>query len=67
MGAVYSTYNVVLATLQIIIEADDRVKAVEAEGILLQAKSFKFVRSYFSTVLEDIIMHKKSVWLASEY
>ena len=39
----HSTYNAVLATLQIIIEGDDRAKAVEAEGILLQVKSYKFL------------------------
>ena len=43
VDVVYSTYNAVLATLQIIIEVDDRAKAVKAEGILLQVKSFKFV------------------------
>ena len=41
VDAVHSTYNAVLATLQIIIEWDDRAKAIEAEGISLQVKSFK--------------------------
>ena len=39
----YSTYGPILATLQIIIEGDDRAKAVGAEGILLQVKFFKFL------------------------
>ena len=43
VDVVYSTYGPILATLQIIIEGDDRAKAVEAEGILLQVKSFKFL------------------------
>ena len=43
VDAVYSTYKAVLSTLQIITEGDDRAKAVEAEGILLQVKSFKFL------------------------
>ena len=43
VDAVYSTYNAVLATLQIIMEGDDRTKAVEAQGILLQIKCFKFL------------------------
>ena len=41
VDAVYSTYNAILATLQLIIEEDDRVKAVEAEGILLQVKWYR--------------------------
>jgi len=40
---VYSTYSAVLATLQIITKGNDRAKAVEAEEILLQVKSFKFL------------------------
>ena len=43
VDVVYSTYSAILATLQIIIEGHDRIKAVEAEGILLQVKSFKFL------------------------
>ena len=43
VDAVYSTCNAVLATLQIIMEGDDRTKAVEAQGILLQIKCFKFL------------------------
>ena len=39
----YSTYGPILATLQIIIEGDDRAKAVGAEEILPQVKSFKFL------------------------
>ena len=41
VDAVYSTNNGVLATLQIIMEGDDRAKAVEAQGILVQVKCFK--------------------------
>ena len=43
--AVYSTYDVVLSSLEMITEGEDRVKAVEAEGMLHQIKSFKFLIS----------------------
>ena len=34
--AISSTYDVVLSSLEIITDGDDRVKAVEAEGLLHQ-------------------------------
>jgi len=40
---VYSTYGAILSTLEAIIDGNDRAKAIEAEGILLQIKSFKFL------------------------
>ena len=45
IDAIYSTYDVVLSSLEIIADGEDRVKAVEAEGILHQIKSFKFLIS----------------------
>ena len=41
--AVCSTFDAVLATLQCLVEGDDKVKAVEAKGILLQIRCFKFL------------------------
>ena len=45
IDAIYSTYDVVLSNLEIIADGEDRVKAVEAEGILHQIKPFKFLIS----------------------
>ena len=41
--AVCSTYDVILATLQVIVDGEDRLKGIEATGILLQIWSFKFL------------------------
>ena len=41
--AVCSTFDAILATLQCLVEGDDKVKAVEAKGILLQIQCFKFL------------------------
>ena len=41
--AVCSTYDVILVTLQAIVDGEDRVKATEATGILSQVQSFKFM------------------------
>ena len=41
--AVCSTYDVILVTLQAIVDGEDRVKATEATGILFQVRSFKFL------------------------
>ena len=43
MLRISSTYDVVLSSLEIITDGDDRVKAVEAERLLHQIKSFKFL------------------------
>ena len=43
VDAVCSTIDSILATLQSIIDGDDRCKAVEASGIYLQINSFKFL------------------------
>ena len=43
VDAVCSTYDSILKTLEIFVEGDDRAKATEATGILLQVRSFKFV------------------------
>ena len=45
IDTICSTYDVVLTSLEIIADGDDRVKAVEAEGLLHQVKSFKFLIS----------------------
>ena len=45
IDAISSTYDVVLSSLEIITDGDDRVKAVEAKGLLYQIKSFKFLIS----------------------
>ena len=42
--AISSTYDV-LSSLEIIMDGDDRRKAVEVEGLLHQIKSFKFLIS----------------------
>ena len=44
IDAISSTYDV-LSSLKIITDWDDRVKAVEKEGLLHQIKSFKFLTS----------------------
>ena len=41
--AVCTTYDAILATLQTIVDGDDRTKAIEATGILSQVRSFKFL------------------------
>ena len=41
--AVCSTYDVILATLQVIADGEDRLKAMEATGILFQIRSFKIL------------------------
>ena len=41
--AVCSTYDVILATLQVIVDGEDRLKGIEATGTLLQIRSFKFL------------------------
>ena len=41
--AACSTFDAILVTLQCVVEGDDRVKAVEAKGILLQICCFKFL------------------------
>ena len=37
------TYDSILATLETIVDGDDKCKAVEVNGILLQARTFKFL------------------------
>ena len=43
VDAVCSTYDSILATLQSIMDGNDKVKATEASGIFLQIHSFKFL------------------------
>jgi len=45
VDAVYTTYGAILATLQMIVDGDDREKATKAMGIFLQVQSFKFLTS----------------------
>ena len=47
VDAVYTTYSAILATLQVIADGDDRKKANEATGILLQVQSFKYLTASF--------------------
>ena len=42
VDAVCSTFGSILATLQAVVDGEDRAKAVEARGILLQVRTFKF-------------------------
>ena len=43
VNAVCSTFDSILATLQTVVDGEDRAKAVEARGILLQVRTFKFL------------------------
>ena len=43
VDAVCSTFRDILATLQKVVDSDDKVKVVEAKGILLQVHCFKFL------------------------
>ena len=43
VDAVCSTFGSILATLQAVVDGQDRAKAVEARGILLQVRTFKFL------------------------
>ena len=43
IDAICSTYDVVLSSLEIITDGDDRIKVVEAKDRLHQTKSFKFL------------------------
>ena len=43
VDAVCSTFGSILATLQTVVDGEDRAKAVEARGILLQVRTFKFL------------------------
>ena len=45
IDAICSRYDVVLSSLEIITDGDDQIKGVEAEGLLYQIKSFKFLIS----------------------
>ena len=47
VDAVYTTYGAILATLQVIADGNDRKKATEATGILLQVQSFKYLTALF--------------------
>ena len=47
VDAVYTTYGAILATLQVMADGDDRKKATEATGILLQEQSFKYLTALF--------------------
>ena len=43
VDAVCSTFGSIIATLQAVVDGEDRAKAVEATGILLQVHTFKFL------------------------
>ena len=43
VNAICSTFDVILATLQCIMDSDDKMKATEASGIYLQIHSFKYL------------------------
>ena len=43
MNTIYHTYDAILATLSEIADGDDAVRAVNAKGLLSQAKSFSFI------------------------
>jgi len=45
--AVHTTYGAIVATLQVIADGDDRSKATEATGILLQVQSFQYLTALF--------------------
>ena len=43
VDTVCCTYDSILATLETIVDGDEKCKAVEANGMLLQARTFKFL------------------------
>ncbi len=45
IDAVCTTFESIIATLEILVDGDDRSKATEAMGILLQVRSCKFIMS----------------------
>ena len=45
VDAVYSTFGAVLATLEEIVDGEDRSRATEAIGILIQVQTYKFLLS----------------------
>ena len=49
--AVCSTFDSILITLRCVVEGDDKAKAVEAKGILLQIHSFKFLVIFWRILL----------------
>ena len=51
VDAVYSTFGAVLATLEEIVDGEDRSRATEAIGILMQVHTFKFLLSLFWRIL----------------
>ena len=53
IDAVCTTFDSILSTLEIFMDGNDRAKATEATGILLQVRSFKFLLSLviFSRIL----------------
>ena len=59
VNAICYTYDSLLSTLEEISEGSDRLKAVEAQGLLLQVKDFKFLISLI--IFDRILTCTKSL------
>ena len=59
LDAIASTFDSILATLEAIADSTDKPKAVEATGILVQVKTFKFLAGLI--IFQRILSITKSV------
>ena len=57
-------FDSLLEALEVITDWENRERAVEAKGILLQVKSFKFL--LLLVIFDNFIMHKEFVGPATE-
>ena len=56
---VFTTFDAILATLQCLVEGDDKLKAVEVKGILLQIQCFKFLITL--VIFWHVLFHTKQL------
>lgn len=59
VDAICSTFDAVVATLESIMDGDDKVKAIEASGIFLQIHNFKFLMTLI--IFWSLILYKTVV------
>ena len=61
VDAVCSTFGSIIATLQAVVDGEDRVKAVEATGVLLQVRTYPQVSTVTDCALAYTVLHKEFV------
>ena len=60
VNALACTYEAVVATLELLTEDNDKNKAVESRGLLLQITSFSFIVSLDRLVLKVSLIYYKN-------